>query len=65
MLSVAGHLPLTEVLCALRSLCSSRTFDVFPWLGTGSGDGFSARVRWPRAIRGNKKGHLLAFPEAL
>lgn len=58
-------LPVEEVLCVPRALCSSQDFGSLERLGTGLGDRFSDADWTLRAAWGNKKGHLLAFCEAL
>jgi hypothetical protein len=55
----------TEVLCGHGSVCSSQESAVGLMLGTSLGD--RLRDAQARCVggRGNKKGHLLAFLEAL
>jgi hypothetical protein len=55
----------TEVLFAPAALCSSQNFGLLRSLGTGLGDRFTEAGWSSSAVRGNKKGHLLAFREAL
>jgi hypothetical protein len=58
-------LRVTEVLRIAQTACSSQMLASPRNLGTGLGDRFSERDRPPSAMKGNKKGHLLAFCEAL
>jgi hypothetical protein len=54
-----------EVLCALRSVCSSQEDARARTLGTGFGDRLRVSRDTAVSLRGNKKGHLLAFSRAL
>lgn len=60
-----AHLLHTEVLCGVRSLCSSQEDAPVRMLGTGLGDTLRDDRECAVSRRGNKKGHLLAFSKAL